>query len=194
MSQRDEVHTEELNGYKITIFQDSYYESPRDWDNLGTMVCWHRRYDLGDKHSFSEPSDFLEWKKRHDVIVLPLYLYDHSGITISTGPFSCPWDSGQVGYIYVEKDKVRKEWGWKHITKKRQERIEQALKQEVSTYDDYLTGNVYGYTVSRGDEELDSCGGFYGDYQTSGILEEARASVKYEEKKALPLLEHGGLL
>lgn len=194
MSQRDEVHTEELNGYKITIFQDSYYESPRDWDNLGTMVCWHRRYDLGDKHSFSEPSDFIEWKKHHDVIVLPLYLYDHSGITISTGPFSCPWDSGQVGYIYVEKDKVRKEWGWKHITKKREERIKQALKQEVSTYDDYLTGNVYGYTVSRGDEELDSCGGFYGDYQTSGILEEARASVKYEEKKALPLLEHGGLL
>lgn len=178
MSHRDEVYTEELNGYKIAILQDSDYDSPRDWDNLGTMVCWHRRYNLGDKHSFSEPSDFLEWKKRHDVIVLPLYLYDHGGITISTGPFSCPWDSGQIGYIYVEKDKVRKEWGWKHITKKRQERVLRVLRGEVSTYDDYLTGNVYGYTVSRGDEELDSCWGFYGDYQTSGILEEARASVK----------------
>ena len=31
---------------------------------------------------------------------------------MSTGPFSCPWDSGQVGFIYVEKKKVKEEWGW----------------------------------------------------------------------------------
>lgn len=49
---------------------------------------------------------------RKKFIILPLYLYDHGGITISTRPFSCPWDSGQVGYIYASKDKFRKETGY----------------------------------------------------------------------------------
>ena len=30
------------------------------------------------------------------MVILPLYLYDHSGITMNTCGFSCPWDSGQV--------------------------------------------------------------------------------------------------
>jgi hypothetical protein len=35
---------------------------------------------------------------------------------------------------------------------------------EVKTYDDYLTGNVYGYKVidEQGNEE-DSCWGYYGE-------------------------------
>jgi len=35
-----------------------------------------------------------------------LYLYDHSGITISMGGFSCSFDSGPVGFIYMEKDDI----------------------------------------------------------------------------------------
>ena len=37
------------------------------------------------------------------MVILPLYLYDHSGITMNTCGFSCPWDSGQVGWIYADK-------------------------------------------------------------------------------------------
>jgi hypothetical protein len=80
-------------------------------------------------------------------ISLPLFLYDHSGITMSTGRFSCPWDSGQVGFIYVSREKVREEYGWKVITKKREEKIVEILRDEVKTYDQYLTGDVYGYIV-----------------------------------------------
>ena len=47
--------------YKLKIEYDDMPLNPRtDNDNFGTMVCWHRRYDLGDKHSFSEPKDFLK--------------------------------------------------------------------------------------------------------------------------------------
>jgi len=37
---------------KLEIEQDSSPESPRTWDNLGTMVCFHKRYDLGDDNDY----------------------------------------------------------------------------------------------------------------------------------------------
>jgi hypothetical protein len=114
----------------LRIYQDEDAPNPRkEFDNLGTMICWHRRYDLGDKHNYSDICDFLasitgledediteeellaKFKERGDIL-LPLYLYDHSGITISTGPFSCPWDSGQVGWIYCSKERFLKETGY----------------------------------------------------------------------------------
>ncbi|MHC4619185.1 MAG: hypothetical protein ACYTEQ_15685 [Planctomycetota bacterium] len=33
---------------KVRIEQDPDAESPREWDNLGIMVCFHGRYTLGD--------------------------------------------------------------------------------------------------------------------------------------------------
>ena len=40
---------EEYRGYTITLDYDEDAESSREWDNLFTMVCWHRRYNLGDE-------------------------------------------------------------------------------------------------------------------------------------------------
>ena len=39
----------DIDGFKVKIFHDSAPQSPREWDNLGTMVCWHRKYCLGDE-------------------------------------------------------------------------------------------------------------------------------------------------
>ena len=44
----------------IKVEQDEFASSPREWDNLGKMICWHSRYNLGDDHSYSEPRDLLE--------------------------------------------------------------------------------------------------------------------------------------
>ena len=188
--------------HELVIWYDEMAESPREWDNLGTMVCFHGRHNLGDKHDYKFPEDFFLdllddshdelvandgftsrlyyfWKQEivdngdladglaiqflgiiedetypklgdefpaarfgrmiaegnsvwideflddaeegelQDIldsldkyIILPLYLYDHSGITMSTGPFSCPWDSGQVGWIYAPKQKFIDETGY----------------------------------------------------------------------------------
>ena len=43
------METEEYKGYTIKIEHDDYPDNPRDWDNAGEMVCWHRRYNLGDE-------------------------------------------------------------------------------------------------------------------------------------------------
>lgn len=119
---------------------------PRTWDNAGTMVCKHGGYNLGDTEE--EPDNY------EDCIVLPLYLYDHSGITMSTSPFSCPWDSGQVGVIYAKK-------GSEGMDDKT---LEACLESEVKEYDNYLTGNVWGYVIKdSAGNFLDSCWGFVGD-------------------------------
>lgn len=178
--------------HRVKVVQDSNPTSPREVDNLGTMVCWHSRYNLGDEQPSQSPYDFrrslacefdpylesrleaieekyslgLGYSGRTSelyrdlnndlseavnsvlathIVELPLYLYDHSGITMSTSSFSCRWDSGQVGFIYVTKEKLRKEYRWKKITKRRKEKIYCYLKNEVKTYDDYLTGQVFGY-------------------------------------------------
>jgi hypothetical protein len=104
-------------------------------------------------------------------VILPLYLFEHGGITIRTSRFDCQWDSGQVGFIFVSKEMIRKEYGTLRITKEIIDRVTKVLQGEVGIYDQYLTGDVYGYKISKittcseGHEHLeilDSCWGFYG--------------------------------
>ena len=160
------VHQENYKDFEIEIYQDTDPQSPRDWDNLGTMYCFHNRYQLGDRHGYciQEVNDLI---KRKDVISIPLYLYDHSGISMSTGrqwPFNCPWDSGQVGYLFARYEDIRKNWNVKHVTKKLIEQTLEMLENEVKVYNDYLIGNVYGYIVKRNESQVDSCWGYIGDW------------------------------
>jgi hypothetical protein len=76
--------------YTATIDWDTDAESPREWDNLGTMICSHRSYTLGDEQA--DTDTYGSWediekmlRKKGAVIVLPLGLYDHSGITMTAG-------------------------------------------------------------------------------------------------------------
>ena len=156
---------------RIGIFIDNYPESPRDWDNLGTMVCFHGRYNLGDDHNYSQ-NNYDSWEElekdlvntENTAIILPLYLYDHSGLLISTTPFSCRWDSGQVGFIFISKEKIREEYSVKRITKKLIEKVESYLINEVETYNQYLSGDVYKLEIIDDDDEVvDFYGTFYGE-------------------------------
>jgi hypothetical protein len=123
------------------------------------MVCWHRRYNLGDEQNSNPVRDMVQ------SLYLPLFLYDHSGITMKTTPFSCQWDSSHVGWIYVTKENIRKEYGIKKITKKVKEMVYRILISEVEEYDQYLNGEVYGFIITDDEtgEEIDSCWGFYGE-------------------------------
>jgi hypothetical protein len=183
------VEKEQIENFSIEISYCDCADSPRDWDNFGTMVCFHNRYDLGDKTNFSTDM-FDSWAELERLLieeenahtVLPIYMYDHSGITISSSPFGCRWDSGQVGFIYVTRDKVIDE----KIT---DASVIDFLRCEIETYDKYLRGEVYQYRVNRIDtcnlnhehaEVVDSCGGFY---DLEECKREARAYVDYYLKE-----------
>ena len=143
--------------------------NPREDDNLGLMICFHDGYDLGDKNNY-DSDRYQGWdemeedimKNEGDALILPLYLYDHSGITMSTSPFSCTWNSGQVGFIVVSKQKLREEYSVKYVTQKTREIALKVLKGEVETYDQYLRGEIYRCVVKdENGEYVDSINGYY---------------------------------
>ena len=229
MKNHSEVHSETHARCQISIVLDPEPSDPReDGDNnFGTMVCWHRSYELGDEQpknqdpeeyllelarsavSFNYPEALLE--KNRDAILrahyamLPLYLYDHSGITMRTAAFSCPWDSGQVGFIFCSLDKAKESQMLKSATwntpvkwqKEAQDKpgtvslreyAENVMRGEVSAYDQYLTGMVYGFEVEHENGETDSCWGFYQEEnpgaKDSYVLSEAREAAETLDKKA----------
>ena len=101
----DAVHTEtDPSGLSLIVSADPDPVNPREEsDHICTLVCWHRRTRLGDPHDWQDPQEFLADLKNRPHQKLPLYLYDHSGLTLATTPFSCPWDSGQVGWVLIER-------------------------------------------------------------------------------------------
>ncbi|MGB9886486.1 MAG: hypothetical protein ACPLRW_05740 [Moorellales bacterium] len=154
----------------LRIFRDRGAEDPRSWPHLGLMVCWHSRYRLGDRHNFADSDDLWEYLEQEGgakrAVVLPVYLYDHGVIAVSTRPFYDPWDSGQVGWIAAPASRIREEYRVKRVTPSVRRRVEEALRAEVEVYDLWLRGEVYGYELYRrtrqGFRLVDSCGGFYG--------------------------------
>lgn len=188
------VETKRIGKYEIEIIQDSSPESPREWDNLGTMVCQHLRYNLGDKHNYylDECESWLDVQKElgYPPVILNLYLYDHSGITMSCSPFGDKWDSGQVGFIFATEETLLKEYG--KVDEEVIQKAIEVLRGEVETYDMYLTGDVYGYRISEVStcnlghehmEEVESCWGYYGE---DDCMEEAESIVNLLIKKYEP--------
>ena len=194
--------------YLLVVQQDDSPFNPREDDNFGKMVCFHRRYHLGDHHNYIDKDDFLRdlylktvgddergahrYERALDLmnykikapfgspayerevderlmkvisqkfLMLPLYLYDHSGITMNTTGFSCPWDSGQVGWIYASKEDALREFGGKTFTAAIRKKAEDRMRGEVEYYDSYLRGEAYGFELYKDGELEDSCWGFIG--------------------------------
>ncbi len=156
--------------------------SPReDNDNNATMVCFHNKYNLGDKTDYKK-EDFNSWEELKDHLIgtinilqiTPIYMYDHSGLTISTSPFNDAFDSGQIGWIFVTKDNA--------TNTKDAFRI---INSEIDTYDKYISGDVYMFECTVTDEKgniehVDSCHGFYGsNIKENGMLDNIHDDFKF---------------
>lgn len=179
----------EYNGeqYVVTVEQDLFPDSPREWDRLGTIVGNHRTYQLVEveanygetlellcvdhekcpaklRASYEMPQDGYEYyddierrawrfiEQRY--CILPVYVFDHSGVVLSTRPFSCPWDSGQLGYIYVRKDEALAKMGKKKWTKKVQQQVESILEAEIAEFSQYVSGDVWCFQIEDSQGEL----------------------------------------
>lgn len=188
---RDYVVAEKENDeYKITVYQDEWFESPREWSPLGHMVCWHSRYTLGDEQPNESNEEWLEElheKYGDNIVLMPIYMYDHSGLAFNTTGYGHLgyhgyFDSGQVGWMYVTYDEIKKEFG--KVNDETIKKAEDILRNELETYGDYVNGyNMYSFTIEKRrhcescdhDEwdEIESVGGFYGDWDSkdSGIMD-----------------------
>ena len=171
--------------YKSEITQEEFADNPRNWDNITKMICFHGSYDLGDNHDIN-PDDFAGWDemeehicKEFDVVrIMPLYLYDHSGISISTSreyPFNCPWDSGQVGFVFITAETAMREYGYKNQLGMREHKhLTDLIDGEVNLYNQYLTGDVWSCVITDEDDEVVDCDSIYGydeaESTTEGML------------------------
>ena len=73
--------------YRIEIKYDNYAESPREWDNVCTIISGNGRWAIGDdgyklsRENWHEKVEALEADP--DTYIVPVYIYEHSGMTIS---------------------------------------------------------------------------------------------------------------
>lgn len=174
------------------VFTDPDPDDPRTaWANTGIVHCQHRRYALGDKGAESpfKDSDYEApdgaLQLRDDIVLAkPIYLYDHSGITVSHSPFSCPWDSGRVGTNYLTEEGLQafmrgSDW----LREEALTWADACLDDELRVYDAFLCGEVWCWTRfgDNGDDDETMCGYYGGSLEENGMLYD----VLPEEREAL---------
>ena len=144
---------------------------------MAEELCWEKHNKMSSMGVFEQLA-----KQNEAVVWLPLSLHDHGGLQMSVGD-SKNWDIGPIGIIYTTKEKMKmmgcEDWD--------EEKLKQSLEAEVKTYSHTLEGTVFAYSVEieqeyEGElccekakkpaptwEHHDSCGGFIGYSDESGI-------------------------
>lgn len=162
-----------VGDYTIEIRSDDDAESPDTCGNTDVFLAYNAyRVGAGRKGYARDGADHV---KDYHVFMLGVndgpytILYLGSELAPPDGDDDDDTDAGP-GYVYVS----RKEWPDAGAARK-------AADALVDEWNDYLAGNVYGYVVKDADgEQVESCWGFIGDPDTSGVVSEARAVVKAE--------------
>lgn len=148
-----------IENFTIKIDYCIVDSSPIEEGDLLKVYHWHNKHNLGKKIS---PTSLEFFKNEYEdvddpfVIICPLYMLDHSGVSLSISDFGCRWDSGQVGYVAITKADV--EFAG---CKKSSIHMKKVIMQELETFQNYLNGNIFSFSIERNGEPFDSCSGFY---------------------------------
>ncbi|BBW98899.1 hypothetical protein [Geobacillus subterraneus] len=125
---------EDLYGYEDRESAEQALEKEKEWYRNEEWV-----QDAKDE-------ELLAVIARH-AFVLPVYLYDHSGLALSMSRFSCQWDSGQVGWMYVTHEEILREYGDFHSGVL--QLVKSILQEELKRYEDFINGNVFLFYVEN---------------------------------------------
>ena len=196
----------------LICFDEDPMDPRKEWDNAGIFWAWHRSYTIGDEDEVTrhdqtfcksdfDPSNFNNfgeladaiYAKHRAVLVLPVYMLDHSGLSLSVGDFRDRWDSGQLGVIWLPREGLA-DIGHKIASKGAIAKAEDLLKAEIAVANAYVSGDVYGWQTfelvdgTKG-KRLDSCWGYYGSDEIPYMLECALGSAE-AAKAAEELSKH----
>ena len=92
----------------------------------------------------ARPQDLVAVCKQYGIDLRPLYAHIHGGIILSLSPFSCKWDSGQCGWVWLDLDDPEVK-----SVAKRVDGIDSIFRIEVQEFHQYVSGDVYGIGVYR---------------------------------------------
>ena len=208
----------------------SYDNSDEFFEDILHNICGLKYKDFEDLSTREKYKLACESDKVY-IQELNVYDHSILTISTSSGyPYNDCWDAGCVGWIYVSKERALEEWvgiperdengeiiriphhhsngnitysakytpiteeNWKEVA-------EYHMNNEVKTYDQYLTDDVYGFTLSKtvvkqdkcphcgeiireyeADEFVDSCWGYYGDcLEDNGILDSISSDLSFVE-------------
>lgn len=264
-----------INGkiFRIHVEYDQYPENRREIDgfHVSHMMCWHRRYFIGDykENKWDTPNDMLndlvnenvpestiinyvkngntknklklsydrhdktwtiygipyssesqelkeiesdimpefltetiievmtfddKWKllKNKGFEMLPIYMYDHGGISVSTSDYGDPFDSGQIGWIYTTKDEILKsKVSYRNSkgkfvkcnTRNWRECALWNMQLDVKEYDQYLNGEVFCGIVeewkpkSKRWKTIECLGDYYSDKCADDLIREIMSDM-----------------
>lgn len=204
----------DYKGFKINVFMDENYDDQDLKDDQAFIVYDHNQFYVRVKGFDPEEifnyinekngSKYLPLYKHLNFIngkyetnyyhVFPLYAYIHSGVALSLGnnsyPFTCPWDTSMSGFVLIKQVK-----GWTY----RREKALKVAESVVENWNDGLSGNVWGYTITYNpleiindednkpefDEEIESCWDFYGDNwkEDSEMVKECKSIIDHTIEK-----------
>lgn len=187
------------NGNTYEIEQDDAPDDPRQWGTPSKFLFFHKRYNLGDKNPY-KTDDYRSWNELEAVIVKDLKpvamidvgMVDHSGLTLYEGSGAHPcdpggWDSGRIGFALITREAALKEFSTNRITKKIKDRCFEILRADLEVYNQYVSGDVWMFTVRDQDNEvLEAVGGWYG---YKDCEEEAKRAAMTNSPKLDALLE-----
>jgi len=168
--------TKTKEGFSVRyLVQDDDIVNPPDemGDNNLFLVNYHRDFDVRNDEIITK-DDLVNWYRQdfddyddgifpHDkeYWIFPLACLIHSGVwlKLGSGGFASDgggWDTSHVGAIFVSKE----EW-------KDKDDAHKAALSLVETWNQYLSGDVYGCVRETFDKDKnsidhDSCWGFYG--------------------------------
>lgn len=172
------------------IYQDEHYDSPSEWGDTDVfLVGFHPNFSV-EAEGFSKevcemigekPKDIYDesiWERvaqiKREYHVFGLEAYIHSGVVLALsreGTFpDRQWDVSQLGLVFVLKEAF-----------KTKSEARKAALSLIETWNQNLSGDVYGYVIREEGEE-DWCDSLWGIYGIEDAREQAQEALDYAWK------------
>jgi len=174
---------ENYKWFEIEISDSDRY-NPRENDNLWTIVYINHKYSLWDKAivsywesleddfktyiakeygiCYKEPEDYteedvneIEEYIKTSIIYLSVAWTDHWWMSIYVWNPRDRWDSWQVWFIYVTRDRIKEWFNYKTLTTDDIAKVKQVLQNEIEYFNKYITWeSMYSYNIELLDESI----------------------------------------
>ena len=146
-------------GFRIHEDNDNQFLYDDFMDNkCFTLAGYSRDYNLNET-DISKPDSLSELKEiieeKYNVhAILPLYMYEHSGVALSTSDFGDRWDSGCIGFVFMttEQGEELEISTGKELEITTQEKAEEWIKNGIKQWNKLNNQSIFSiefFTVEK---------------------------------------------
>jgi hypothetical protein len=178
MNDNNLIETIQYKGHEIKVCYDTNASSPDEWGNDDMFLVYDHRDFAIERDGFDPQDIFYAMGENKPLykgyFYFPVYAYIHSGVALSLGrseyPFNDGWDVSFRGFALIKRQK-----GLSYRRKKAYE----IVKSLIEEWNQYLSGDVYGYTSDCG-----SCWDFYGEEGKQDMIKQAKDEIDYKIERS----------